>query len=355
VGPRGVKERLMSLTVPHTPNTPPPASRRRAHLSIARAARHQLAQLAAFWAKVRNDWIFHLSSLVAYNLLLATFPVVLVLLAVAGLFLGQLSPGAYAQLQASVNHVIPLGGGALTAAAYHLARNAGNLLIIGVAGSIYGGSRLFVVLENCCSIIFRLRGRNFLYQNIVAISMFLLFAVLVPIISLASLIPAAVTAAAGLLAHIPSVLLGIQLLGVLISFAFAVLFFALIYLVVPNRPLRDAHIWPGTLVAAALLVIFQVLFSLFGTLVANLADLGWDTGFLFILLCFFYAFAFIMLLGAEINSWFSGQRQALGDLAFLLHAVQAHDSTTTAACPTASLPTEDGTTKAPLPCAPPSP
>jgi hypothetical protein len=56
---------------------------------------------------------------------------------------------------------------------------------------------------------------------------------------------------------------------------------------------------------------------------------------------FFYYLAFILLLGAEINSWTTGQRETAGSLMAILHEVQAHNTTRGAAGPTAGLPQED--------------
>ncbi|HET8906594.1 MAG TPA: hypothetical protein VFN11_06480, partial [Ktedonobacterales bacterium] len=49
----------------------------------------------------------------------------------------------------------------------------------------------------------------------------------------------------------------------------------------------------------------------------------------------------ILLVGAEINSWASGQRETASDIAAILHEVQAHNTTRGAAGPTAGSPQED--------------
>ncbi len=51
--------------------------------------------------------------------------------------------------------------------------------------------------------------------------------------------------------------------------------------------------------------------------------------------------AFILLLGAEVNSWAAGQRATAADLPGMLHAVQAHRTLRGAAGPTAGLPQEE--------------
>jgi hypothetical protein len=60
-----------------------------------------------------------------------------------------------------------------------------------------------------------------------------------------------------------------------------------------------------------------------------------------VILVFFYYLAFILLVGAEVNSWAAGQRQTAGDIATVLHEVQAHNTTRGAAGPTAGQPQED--------------
>ena len=51
--------------------------------------------------------------------------------------------------------------------------------------------------------------------------------------------------------------------------------------------------------------------------------------------------AFILLLGAEINSWVAGQRATATDLPGMLHAVQAHRTLRGAAGRTAGMPQEE--------------
>src|SRR5258705_13115521 len=58
-----------------------------------------LDTLGGFWTKLNNDWIFNLAGLLAYNFLMALFPLLLLLLAGCGLVLQMLSPHAELQLQ----------------------------------------------------------------------------------------------------------------------------------------------------------------------------------------------------------------------------------------------------------------
>ena len=74
--------------------------------------------LLDFWAKCNNDWIFNFSGLLAYTLLMSIFPLFLVLLAIAGLTLNQLSPEALTSLANSLKTALPgQTGGAIVDAA----------------------------------------------------------------------------------------------------------------------------------------------------------------------------------------------------------------------------------------------
>lgn len=303
--------------------------------------------LINFWKKLSNDWVFNLSGLLAYNILMSIFPILLALLAVAGFILNTISPGSQQQLVNAIAGALPggsegSGGAIVTAALNNLQRQAGVLFVIALLTAIFTGSRLFVTIENCFGVIFRLRGRGLIRQNLMAIGMLLLYVVLVPIIFLASFVPTAivntlnatggVNGLSGLLIH---------LVGILASFVVAVLLFSAIYVVVPNRPVRFSEIWKGTILASALLVLYELLFPIYESLVLKPGNYGALAGFALVIMIFFYYLAVILLLGAEVNSWMSGQRETASDIAAIMHEVQAHDTTRGAGGPTAGQPQED--------------
>jgi YihY family inner membrane protein len=297
----------------------------------------------AFWIKINNDWIFNLSGLLAYNFLMSMVPILILLLAVVGFALQLVLPDAQALLQRGVTDVLPspVGNIVTTSVADHLRSSAHWLLVVGIGTSIITGSRLFVTLEGALGIVFRLRGRNPIQQNIMALGMLFIYVLLVPLLIFASILPAAVV---GVLdPHNRSLLAGIVLavLGFLVAFLAALSLFGLIYLIVPNRARRRWRIGKGTLVASLLLVVYEVVFPLYERFLLHPNNYGSVAGFAVVILLFFYYLAFILLLGAEINSWDIGQRETGADLPGILHAIQAHDSTAGAAGPTAGQPQEE--------------
>jgi uncharacterized BrkB/YihY/UPF0761 family membrane protein len=177
-----------------------------------------------------------------------------------------------------------------------------------------------------------------------AFTLLLLSLVLAPLLLVTFLLPTGVERLLNPSGHS---LLGTALVtaaGVLIAFLSATLLFALTYALVPHRghfwqALRPN--WRGAVVAATLLMLYELLFPLYTKLVLNPSNYGTIAAFAVVILVFFYYLAFILLLGAEINSWVAGQRETATDVPGILHAVQAHHSTRDAAGPTAGEPQEE--------------
>jgi membrane protein len=298
--------------------------------------------LGGFWTKLNNDWIFNLAGLLAYNFLMALFPLLLLLLAACGLVLQVLSPHAVLQLQHSVADALPGTTGTILVqgVAAHLKKSVGLLLVVGLGTALVTGSRLFVTLEGCFGIVFRLRGRDPLRQNRMAFGMLALYLLVVPVVFLISILPTGLVALVdprgrSLLAVILSD--GVR---VLIWFAAALLFFGATYAFVPNRRghwRTWRRNWKGTVVAAVLLVLYEGLFRLYQQNLLHADNYGTIAAFALVILLFLYYLAFILLLGAEVNSWAAGQRATAADLPGVLHAVQAHRTLRGAAGPTAGM------------------
>ena len=304
-------------------------------------AKAKMRALGAFWTKINNDAIFNLSAQLAYNFLMSAFPILLVLLAIGGFILGSVSPGSQANLEHSLSSAIPGGGSLFVNVQNNLTKSAGLLLIVGIVIALISGSGLFVTLEWCFGIVFRLRGRSTIRQRVMSIGMLLIYAVLIPIILLASILPATVLRALPFISSTPAFGFLLQAAGDVFSVIVAGILFGITYVVVPNRPVQWKEVWKGTLVAALLLVLYETLFPFYVSIFLKPQNYGSTAGFAVVILIFFYYLGFIVLLGAEINSWASGQRQTSGNIVAILHEVQAHNTTRGAAGPTAGMPQED--------------
>lgn len=206
-------------------------------------------------------------------------------------------------------------------------KEAGLLGIIGIIFAIFNGSRLFLFMEGCLDIVYHVRPRGILAQNLMAIMMLLLFVIMLPIAVVASAGPAFVFS---VLQKTPlSQIAGINFLfsfgGILSGLIAAYIFFQVIYIVVPNQKISFRNSWLGAVVAAVLLEIYLALFPLY---VAHFLGAFAGALGLLIVLIFFYYFALILLLGAEVNAFFAQRvRVTPQDLVTMVHAVTSHLAT----------------------------
>ncbi|HEY7126870.1 MAG TPA: YihY/virulence factor BrkB family protein [Ktedonobacterales bacterium] len=307
----------------------------------AKAIAHSFAN---FWKKVNNDWVFNLSAMLAYNLLMSIFPLLALLLALFGLFLGGLGKAAQDQFIAGLTNGIPGGGGELIQGALHrLAQGSGVFAIISLVVSAWFGSRLFVAIENCFGIIFRLPSRSFVRQNLIALGMLLIFVVLIPILLAVSALPSflSTTVVQRLFGPSTATTILLLLISLVVGYIIATVLFLTIYMVLPNRSLRIQDAWRGALIAGALLEVYVVAFPFYAAQFLKPDSYGSTAGFAVLILVFFYYFGVILLLGAEINSFWTGQRQTDANLPGILYELQVRNSADGAAGPTAGHPREN--------------
>jgi hypothetical protein len=180
-------------------------------------------------------------------------------------------------------------------------------LFIAILIAIFGGSRLFVSLENYFDIIYHTRPRDLIPQNLMALGMLLLFVILIPLMVFTSSVPALVQSIlkATPVSQIPGNAFIFTALGILTGLIIAWILFEAIYIVVPNQHISFRNSWRGAVVAAVALEIYLYLFPFYVTL--------------------FYYFAVILLLGAEINAYFSeGIRATPDNLAVMVHQLTSH-------------------------------
>jgi membrane protein len=278
--------------------------------------------IARFALKSFNDWIFNLAGLLAYNFLLATVPLFLLLIGGVGFALQKLSPNTKGQLTNSLASIFPkqVSSGLIAGVTTDLEQSSGVLLIVGLIAAFFFGSRLFIRIEDAFTIIYRRKPRSILGQNAMALGMTLLFLALMPIMLLAAAVPS-------LLAnriiqdiwHVPLPGAIGQAAGFLGAYLAAFLWLLIIYMFMPRTHVPFRHSWPGAALAALLFIIYELVFPWFASALLRPGKYGANAGFLLLLLAFFYYFAFLLLLGAEFNSWLEGHRETMADVPTMLH------------------------------------
>jgi len=268
-----------------------------------------------FLTKFNNDGTMMFSGVLAYNLMLAMFPILIALLAILGFTLGRLNPDAVTYIRDQIARIFPgvAAGQIVKGVIDQLNKSAVILLILALLTAIVGGSRLFIVIEQFLDLVYHLRPRTLIRQNLVAIGMLLLFVILIPIMVFASTAPALVQPLAEVIpflgkntvvATVISVIGGI-ISGILVGF----ILFEAIYIVMPNQKVSFRNSWRGALVAAIALEVYLFAFPFYAS--HFLKGYAGVIGGGIILLLFFYYFAVILLLGGEINAFFSEKVQPL--------------------------------------------
>jgi len=307
-----------------------PQSRRHTGKRLRRHVAKDVTPLWQFWIKFNNDWSWNNAAGLAYNLLLSMFPLVIALLAILGLFLGRLDPAAYDATITRIAQIFPAvtsSQSIIKPALKQLTKNSGVLGIFAIVFAIFNGSRLFLFIQGCFDIIYHARPRGIIAQNVVSVVMLLIFVVLIPIMIVASAVPALVVSflQKTSLGQLPGSGFIVGLSGILGGLISAYILFQVIYIVVPNQKISFRNSWRGSIVAAILLELYLALFPLYVTYF--LGSFAGALGLL-ILLIFFYYFAMILFLGAEVNAFFAeGIHNTPYDLATMVHIVTSHLAT----------------------------
>lgn len=296
--------------------------------NAAKTAEKDVKPVQQFLTKFNNDWDMNFSAALAYNLLMAIIPIGLAVLVILGVILGHLSPQAYTNVKNQLTNVFPGGaasGGVLDSITLQLNRSSGILSIIAVVLAIFNGSRLFILIEGCFGIIYHVRQRKVIRQNLMAIGMLILFIILIPIMVFASSLPAFATSALKntSLSGILSNGVAVTLIGIAGGLIASFILFEAIYLVVPNQHISFKHSWLGSVVAAILLQLYLTLFPLYVSHFLN--GYAASIGSVIILLIFFYYFAVILLLGAEVNAFFAEKVTSMPtDIVSMVHITTSH-------------------------------
>ena len=294
----------------------------------AQTAEKDVKPLQQFLTKFNNDWVMNFSAALAYNLLMAIFPIAIAVLVILGLVLNHLNHQAYNNVVTQLMNAFPgtlSSKGVIDSINMQINRDSGILGIFAIVLAIFNGSRLFILIEGCFGIIYHVRQRKVIRQNLMAIGMLILFIILIPVMVFASSLP---TIAVTVLQH--TSLSGLFsngfvafLIGILGGLIASYILFQAIYLVVPNQHISFRHSWLGSVVAAVLMELYLTLFPLYVS--HFLTGYAASISTVIILLIFFYYFAVILLLGAEVNAFFSEKVKATPtDIVSMVHITTSH-------------------------------
>lgn len=244
-----------------------------------------------------------LSAMLAFNLLVSVFP-----LAVLGLFIaGQVFDSAELE-RAVLRDLRDLFPGpadpTLEALLRQIRRGSAELGVIALAASVWTGMSVWGALDTAFKAIYhRLESRSWLAQKRFALGMLVVvFLFVVATIAVPTLQGALVSTARNLpfgLDGFRGTTLALSL-GVSVLLLFLTL--SLIYRLGPNERVPWRGIWPGALAVTIAITIVDYVFPYYLSHISSISRFGTTLVFILIVLVWFYAVAFLILLGAVINA-----------------------------------------------------
>src|SRR6202521_1874822 len=253
--------------------------------------------------KFLEDQAPNWAALIAWNALLAIFPIVIFAASLLGFAL-RLFGEANEAVYTTIFSVIPNDSGQQTEvikAVGGVKSQSGLLFIIGLVGLLWGGSALFGAMEQAFAVIYHTSTRDLLRQRLIAFGMVFLFTILVGIAVATSALLPAIKHIQGMPEFLYSGAAAF-ILQVLVGVTAGFLLFGSLYYVIPNRKQEFRKIVPGALVAGVLFELITLLFPLYISLNNGINQYGKTFGLFFVLMTFFFFLGLITMIGVEVNS-----------------------------------------------------
>src|SRR5438067_8162558 len=137
---------------------------------VMQTVQKDVRPIQAFFTKFGNDWCMNFAGALAYSILMSIVPIAIAIFAILGFILGTLAPDQMKNVTDSITKVLPsVSGNLINQAQAQLNKNLGASAIVAVIAiilALYSGSRLFVQIEAFFSIIYHVRQRQVLQQNL---------------------------------------------------------------------------------------------------------------------------------------------------------------------------------------------
>ena len=282
------------------------------------------------WTKFDRDWGWNLARILAYTLIQSLFATIGLELIMLALSIRLLAPGQERAFDTQLQRLLPdhVIRAALGAFMRSLRSASPWLLLAGLPITLWYGTRFFVVLESVLSVIFRRRQRATLHQNIVGLAMFALLSALLPVIVVsAAITPHLDLDSVPINTHSPvSHALLTQLsadpvipwLGVLAGILANVIILLTAYSRVTPGGVPIRACWPAALLSACLAQGYIMIFPYYVSNVLHPDHFGAVAGFALIILAFYFTYALLIVIGAELASWRAGYIAATADIPTLL-------------------------------------
>jgi membrane protein len=260
------------------------------------------AYLRAFWERAYRENITGLSAMVAYNLLLAVFPFLLLALFIFGQI--SRSPEVETSLLEDLERLLPnVEQDTLRDALDRIRENATTIGLVAIAGSLWIGASFWGAMDTAFCRIYHVECRGWFEQKRFS---FVMLIVVIAFLAASVVLPTAEGAMVSGTDRLPfglSTIKGLDNL-LLIAAALALTFViaAVIYWAVPKGHMPWPAVWPGALFVTVATGIANWAFPFYLENISGLSRFGSTIGFILIALVWFYALSLALLSGAVINS-----------------------------------------------------
>jgi len=258
------------------------------------------------WLAIQQDYLMSRASDLAYNFLLAAFPMLLFLVSLFGLFASEskhlqdslffylaqvLPPATFTLVKHTLDEIIR--------------KSSSGKLTFGLAFAVWAGSGGMSSLMSALNIAYDVRdSRSWIKVRLRAIALTMAISILIIAALLMVLYGGSIAEFVGMrLGFANLTVVGWKLAQGLIALNFVILSFALIYYYGPD--LKEPHwhwVTPGSLVGVVLWLAVSFGFRIYLNFFNNYSRSYGSLGAVIILLFWFHATGFAFLIGGEINS-----------------------------------------------------
>ncbi len=261
--------------------------------------------------KWREDNVSRLAAALAYYTIFSLAPVLIIVIAVAGFFLGQ--DTAQGEVLAQVRDLVGTEGAAAVQTMLQSASDPASGLfatLISLGLLIFAASNVFNHLRESLNLIWKVEPKSDLSLPQVVKKRLLSFC-LVPALGILLLLSLGISAALSFFANIMPAdqvvwLSILRTLNASIFFVITVFFFALIYKVLPDAKIDWSDVWIGAGMTAILFAIGQWAIALYLRNSSVASTYGAAGSFVVLLLWIYYS-AQILFFGAEFTQIYTNR------------------------------------------------
>jgi len=275
--------------------------------------------LRAFWHRAYRENVTGMAAMVAYNLMLAVFPFVLLVLFVFSQVLRI--EGVESSILLDLQRLFPNAEeDTLTNVLNRIENNSATIGVIAALATLWIGASFWGAMDTAFCRIYHVDCRGWIEQKRFS---FVMLIVVVAFLAASVVLPALEGALLDRTDDLPFGLSTIRVVENLLLIAGALtltfLICCVIYWAVPKGHMPWRAVWPGALFVTVTTGLANWLFPFYLSEVSGLSRFGSSLGFILIALIWFYALSLALMAGAVINSL----RHELHDTGSLPYADEA--------------------------------